>query len=239
MIHSETKLRKKPLKDIGISFQGKNISKNILSLLIKFPMSKRNEILIIGNGRSVLEYFFGKQINTISIVGRINNFAIRNYSEYIGQRTDIWFNGANQNLKRQKVIPNEVVVFIPPGILRRKKEKIHDRISRRLHINKEKYSLIPLETMENYEILTGVKRPTTGTSCILWAIENFEKVIIHGFDFFIDSKSHYNDNFITKWLIDWGINKKGGKHNMMAEKIYIEKLIQDKKVIQLKEYLQS
>ena len=202
-------------------------------------MSKRKEILIIGNGRSVLEYSFGKQINTISIIGRINNFAIRNYSEYIGQRIDIWFNGANQNLKKQKIIPNEVVVFIPPKILRRKKEKIHDRISRRLHIDKEKYLLIPLETMENYETLTGVKRPTTGTSCILWAVENFEKVIIHGFDFFIDSKSHYNDNFITKWLIDWGINKKARKHNMMAEKIYIEKLIKDKKVIQLKEYLQS
>ena len=202
-------------------------------------MSKRKEILIIGNGRSVLEYSFGKQINTISIVGRINNFVIKNYSEYIGQRTDIWFNGANQNLKKQKIIPNEVVVFIPPKILRRKKEKIHDRISRRLHIDKEKYLLIPLETMENYETLTGVKRPTTGTSCILWAVENFEKVIIHGFDFFIDSKSHYNDNFITKWLIDWGINKKARKHNMMAEKIYIEKLIKDKKVIQLKEYLQS
>jgi hypothetical protein len=172
-------------------------------------------------------------------VGRINNYSIDNYAEHVGGKTDIWFNGANQNLKRQKVIPNEVVVFIPPGILHRKKEKIHDRISRRLHIDKEKYFLIPLETMENYEILTGVKRPTTGTSCILWAVENFEKVIIHGFDFFIDSKSHYNDNFITKWLIDWGINKKGGKHNMMAEKIYIEKLIQDKKVIQLKEYLQS
>ena len=142
-------------------------------------------------------------------------------------------------MKRQKVIPNEVVVFIPPEILRRKKEKIHDQISRRLHIDKEKYFLIPLETMENYEILTRVKRQTTGTSCILWAVENFEKVIIHGFDFFIDSKSHYNDNFITKWLIDWGINKKGGKHNMMAEKVYIEKLIQNKKVIQLKEYLQS
>ncbi len=202
-------------------------------------MSKRKEILIIGNGRSVLEYSFGKQINTISIVGRINNFSTRNYSEYIGQRTDIWFNGANQNLKKQKIIPNEVVVFIPPKILRRKKEKIHDRISRRLHIDKEKYLLIPLETMENYETLTGVKRPTTGTSCILWAVENFEKVIIHGFDFFIDSKSHYNDNFITKWLIDWGINKKARKHNMMAEKIYIEKLIKDKKVIQLKEYLQA
>ena len=166
-------------------------------------------------------------------------FSIDNYAEHVGGKTDIWFNGANQNLKRQKVIHNEIVVFIPPEILRRKKEKIHDRISRRLHIDKEKYSLIPLETMENYEILTGVKRPMTGTACILWAVENFEKVIIHGFDFFINSKSHYNDNFITKWLINWGINKKGGKHNMMAEKIYIEKLIQDKKVIQLKECLQS
>jgi hypothetical protein len=202
-------------------------------------MSKRKEILIIGNGRSVLDHSFGEQINAIPIVGRINNFSVENYSEYVGVKTDIWFNGANQNLKRQKVIPNEVVVFIPPEILRRKKEKIHDRISRRLHIDKEKYFLIPLETMENYEILTGVKRPTTGTSCILWAVENFEKVIIHGFDFFIDSKSHYNDNFITKWLIEKGINKKGGKHNMIAENIYIEKLIQDKKVIQLKEYLQS
>jgi len=202
-------------------------------------MSKRKEILIIGNGRSVLEYSFGKQINNISIIGRINNFTISNYSEYIGQKTDIWFNGANQNLKRQKEIPNEVVVFIPPQILRQKKERIHDRISRRLHIDKEKYSLIPLETMENYEILTGVKRPTTGTSCILWSVENFEKVIIHGFDFFIDSKSHYNDNFITKRLIDNGIIKKAGKHNMLAEKIYIEKLIKDKKVIKLTEYLQS
>ena len=202
-------------------------------------MSKRKEILIIGNGRSVLDHSFGKQINKFSIVGRINNYSIDNYAEHVGGKTDIWFNGANQNLKRQKVIPNEVVVFIPPGILRRKKEKIHDRISRRLNIDKEKYFLIPLETMENYEILTGVKRPTTGTASILWAVENFEKVIIHGFDFFIDSKSHYNDNFITKWLIDWEINKKGGKHNMVAEKVYIEKLIQDKKVIQLKEYLQS
>ena len=202
-------------------------------------MSKRKEILIIGNGRSVLDYSFGKQINTISIVGRINNFTIRNYSEYIGQRTDIWFNGANQNLKRQKVIPNEVVVFIPPKILRHKKEKIHDRISRRLHIDKAKYSLIPLDVLENFEKISGVTRLTTGTASILWAMENFEKVLIHGFDFFIDSKSHYNNNFINKWLIDWGINKKGDKHNMIAEKQFIEKLIQEKRVFLLKEYLRS
>ena len=202
-------------------------------------MSKRKEILIIGNGRSVLDHSFGKQINKFSIVGRINNYSIDNYAEHVGGKTDIWFNGANQNLKRQKVIPNEVVVFIPPEILHRKKEKIHGLISRRLHIDKAKYSLIPLEVMENFEKISGVTRLTTGTASILWAAENFEKVLIHGFDFFIDSKSHYNNNFINKWLIDWRINKKGGKHNMIAEKQFIEKLIQEKQVILLKEYLQS
>ena len=202
-------------------------------------MSNRKEILIIGNGRSVLDYSFGEQINKFSVVGRINNYSIKKFESFVGHKTDIWFNGANQNLKRQKVIPNEVVVFIPPEILRRKKEKIHGLISKRLHIDKAKYSLIPLEVMENFEKISGVTRLTTGTASILWAAENFEKVLIHGFDFFIDSKSHYNENLINKWLIDRGINKKGGKHNMIAEKQYIEKLIKEKQVIQLKDYLQS
>ena len=202
-------------------------------------MSKRDEILIIGNGRSVLDFSFGEQINTISVVGRINNFSVENYSKYVGSKTDIWFNGANQNLKRQKVIPNKVVVFIPQEILCRKKEKIHDRISRRLHIEKDNYLLIPIETMEIFEKITGGKRLTTGTASILWAVENFEKVIIHGFDFFIDSKAHYNENFMIKWLIDLGINKKGVKHNIVAEKRFIEKLINENQVILLKDYLQQ
>ena len=91
--------------------------------------------------------------------------------------------------------------------------------------------------MKQYEKQLGVTRPTTGTSSILWALENYKKVIIHGFDFFIDSKTHYNENIINKWLIDLGLNKKGGKHNMDAEKKYIDSKIQDNKVTQLKEYL--
>ena len=63
-------------------------------------MSKQNEILIIGNGRSVLDYTFGTWINSFSMIGRINNFSINKYSKYIGDKTDIWFNGANQNLKK-------------------------------------------------------------------------------------------------------------------------------------------
>ena len=122
-------------------------------------------------------------------------------------------------------------------ILNKKKEKIHDRITKRLHIPKEKYSLVPIDIIEKYEKLLNVKRPTTGTCSILWGLDNFEKVFIHGFDFFIDSKSHYNENLINKWLIDRGINKKGKKHDMEAEKKYIENLIMGKKVFPLKDHL--
>ena len=200
-------------------------------------MPRQDIILIIGNGRSVLDYSFGEQINKFTVVGRINNYSTKKYEEYVGYKTDIWFNGANQNLKKRRNIPSEVVVFIPPEILHRKGEAIYHSISKQLNISKEKYSLVPLETMEQYEKQLGVTRPTTGTSSILWAIEIYKKVIIHGFDFFIDSKTHYNENIINKWLIDIGLNKKAGKHNMDAEKKYIDAQIQEHKVIQLKEYL--
>ena len=200
-------------------------------------MLKRKEILIIGNGRSVLERSLGTRIDDFSTIGRINNFSINNFSEFIGNKTNIWFNGANQHLKKQKSVPNEVIVFIPPEILRRKKTTIHKRIVKRLNIEMNKYSLIPLETMENYEKITGIKRLTTGTSSILWAIDNFETVVIYGFDFFIESKAHYNDNFIVKWLTELGINRKGKKHNMVKEKLFINKLIKEKKVVQLTDYL--
>ena len=202
-------------------------------------MPRQDIILIIGNGRSVLDYSFGEQINKFTVVGRINNYSTKKYEDYVGHKTDIWFNGANQNLKKRRNIPSEVVVFIPPEILHRKGKTIYHRISKRLNISKEKYSLVPVETMEQYEKQLGVTRPTTGTSSILWAMEIYKKVIIHGFDFFIDSKIHYNENIIIKWLIDWGINKKAGKHNMIAEKQYIDKLIRENKVTPLKENLKQ
>ena len=202
-------------------------------------MSKKDEILIIGNGRSVLDYSFGEEINKFPVVGRINNYATKKYNNYVGQKTDIWFNGANQNLKKRNSIPSEVVILIPPEILQQKGEAIYQRIFKLLKLSKEEYSLVSIETMRQYEKQLGVIRPTTGTSSILWALGNYKKVIIHGFDFFIDSKTHYNENIIIKWLIDWGINKKAGKHNMIAEKQYIDKLIRENKVTPLKENLKQ
>ena len=55
-------------------------------------MLKRKEILIIGNGRSVLEQSLGTHIDDFSTIGRIKNFSINNFSEFIGNKTYILFN---------------------------------------------------------------------------------------------------------------------------------------------------
>ena len=190
-----------------------------------------NDILIIGGGKSVLNHEIGSVIDSFPTIGRINNYKTYGFEEFIGSRTNIWFNGANQGLKKNKVIPHRVVVLIPPKILAEKGGKIHDRIIRRL--NTEKYELVPKKYMDKFESEVNTQRLTTGTNSILWAIENFDRVFIHGFDFFIDSKTHYSDGKIKKWLIENGLIKKAQKHNTAKEKQYIEKLISQGKIIKL------
>ena len=194
-----------------------------------------SDIIIIGGGQSILNHKLGEFIDSFPTIGRINNYKTYGFEEFIGSKTNIWFNGANQGLKKNKIIPHRVVVLIPPNILAEKGGKIHDRIIKRLNTNS--YELVPKKYMDKFESEVNTQRLTTGTNSILWAIENFDRVFIHGFDFFIDSKTHYNDGKIKKWLIENGLIKKAQKHNTAKEKQYIEKLISQGKIIKLVDIL--
>ena len=74
---------------------------------------------------------------------------------------------------------------------------------------------------------------------ILWSLERYDKVIIHGFDFFQTSKDHYFDTKIKKILIKYGIINMGNKHDNVAEQIFVNKLIAQNKVNTLQKYLQE
>ena len=67
---------------------------------------------------------------------------------------------------------------------------------------------------------------------ILWATENYNEVIIHGFDFFINSKSHYYNSKIASIINEYFL-KKGKKHDNHKEKDYVEKMIINKQVKRL------
>ena len=187
--------------------------------------------MIIGNGPSAAKHDLGPQIDDFDLIIRINNYVTINMEAQVGSRTDLWVNGANQGLKKRSDIPGNVLVMIPPAVLKHKGNAIHDRIQRRLGTNK--YSMLPLDIMQKMEDLSGIDRPTTGFFSIFYFYLLGMDVTLHGFDFFVGSTSHYFDHPVKQWLKDKGVLRKAGKHNVNAEKEFIEELISTRKIKKL------
>lgn len=200
-------------------------------------MNKKDTILLIGNGQSVLNNKFGELIDTFDIVGRINNYNDTNYKKSVGRYTNIWFNGANKHIKKRGNPPEQIIVLIPYDILNNKEQRVIDRTPIRLSLKPNQYKVVNKKTMKEFEDTVNIKRPTTGLSSILWCLKFYNTVIIYGFDFFITSKNHYFDNQLSRFLIKNNILKRGDKHDNIKEKNYVSKLIKEKKVIPLENYL--
>lgn len=196
-----------------------------------------NSILIIANGPSAISKKYGKLIDEFHTIGRINNYVTGKFKDFIGIKTDIWFNGANQGLKKRKSFPSKTIVFIPAEIQYAKEQRVLNRTPNRLGMQKSQYTLVAKEIMKEFEDYSNIKRPTTGLSSILWSLRNYQKVIIHGFDFFINTKEHYYDSSINRFFINSGIINRAKKHNNIAEKKFVQKMIEEKCVITLEEYL--
>ena len=190
---------------------------------------KKNKIIIIANGESILQNNYGDLIDEFPVVGRINNYQIDGYQKYIGSKTSIWFNGANQGLHKRKKFQNEIIVLIPSSV-QKKKGDINKIIKSRLGIQNNRYNQIAINKISEYEKKCHLDRLTTGTLSILWAIENYKEVYIYGFDFFIDSKSHYFDNKLISTMKNKGIIPKANKHDMNKEKTYIDNLVENGKL---------
>ena len=184
----------------------------------------KKAILIIGNGQSILDYEIGNIIDTFNNIARINNFMINNYEKKTGKKTDIWINGANQKLLGRKQIFSQTIVSIPSSIIIKKSDSLIEHVSKRLKMKATEFSIIPIYDIQRYESIVDHKRLTTGITSILWGLDNFDEVFIHGFDFFIDSKSHYYDskfyNFINQYILN-----KGHKHDNLKEQKFVQNLI--------------
>ena len=185
-------------------------------------MTNNNILLIIANGPSALKNKLGHEIDKFNEIGRINNYTTNNFEKFIGSKTNIWFNGANQGLRTRKNIPKKTIILVPYEILCRKEKKIIEKIPKKLNLNNDEYTLIKKEKMKEFEIISNIKRPTTGLNSILWGIENYDKVIIHGFDFFENGKEHYYDSYLTKKIANLKIVGKGKKHDNVSEKLFVQ-----------------
>ena len=182
---------------------------------------------------------FGKLIDKHPLVAIINNYQVDGYEKKIGSKTDIWFNGANSKLKIPNKTPEKTVVLIPSEIIKRKNNNLNRHVQKRLKNNNLNPVIISLNDISNFEKNTGLNRLTTGLYSILWAIENYEEVIIHGFDFFLKGKEHYYDSSIRKKIANLKIVGTAKKHDNEAERLFVQGLVQEKRIVQLTEYLKE
>ena len=190
---------------------------------------KDKSILVIGNGESILEKRLQKKIDSFNTILRINNYIIKDFESFVGTKTDIWFNGANSKLVSPRMMPKKVIVAPPSEIIIKHQNNLKDYISRRVGQNYNNLTLLRLKEIKRYETEVGSNRLTTGLYAIKWAMNNFKKVYIHGFDFFINSKAHYYDSKLMNFVNNKILNK-GHKHNNEHERNYVEKLITNKEI---------
>ena len=186
-------------------------------------------ILVIGNGESILEKRLQKKIDSFNTILRINNYIIKDYELFVGTKTDIWFNGANSKLVSPRIMPKQVIVAPPSEIIIKHQKNLKDYIARRVGQDYNNLTLLRIEEIRKYETEVGSNRLTTGLYAIKWALNNFEKVYIHGFDFFINSKAHYYDSKLMNFVNNKILNK-DHKHNNEHERDYVEKLITNKEI---------
>jgi len=189
---------------------------------------KQASLLIIGNGPSAARHDLGQQIDSYDHVIRINNYVTAGMESRVGSRTDIWVNGANQGLKKRTDLPPHILIMIPPVVLDRKGDAIHERIRRRL--GTDQYFMLPLEIMRELESRSGIERPTTGFFCIYFFYLLGLDVTLHGFDFFAGSTSHYFDSPLKRWLKDRGLIRKAAKHDITGEKVFMDHLIDARQI---------
>ena len=186
-------------------------------------------ILVIGNGESILKKRLQKKIDSFNTILRINNYIIKDYELFVGTKTDIWFNGANSKLVSPRIMPKQVIVAPPSEIIIKHQKNLKDYIARRVGQDYNNLTLVRIEEIRKYETEVGSNRLTTGLYAIKWALNNFEKVYIHGFDFFINSKAHYYDSKLMNFVNNKILNK-GNKHNNEHERNYVGKLITNKEI---------
>jgi hypothetical protein len=181
------------------------------------------EIIIVGNGTSVLEVENGSKIDTFKKVVRFNSYAIKDYEKYVGERTDIWFNVINFSNKQNewRMAKKYDKIYLHSWQWDEKKDKLYKEF---LEFYKDKNMLIEKTKrhtcVEMSEFIENKYMAfSTGAIAIWMMLKNYEMVTITGFDWWERKAHHYSDSAV-----------RGNNHKPELEKILIDKLVIENKL---------
>jgi hypothetical protein len=169
----------------------------------------KNNIILVGNGSSIIDKPRGKKIDSFDNVVRFNNFRLPDkLKEFTGKKTDIWFTCSTYHIDKinsyKKIIvhswdsnENNCMIY----------SKIKKYRSDAIKIKKKLIDKVPC------------KDPSTGLIAIYYFLDHFNIITLLGFDWWERNTHHYADNEI-----------RGNLHDPEREFLVIKKLSMQKRV---------
>lgn len=211
-----------------------------------------NKVIVIGNGPSaVTGEPLGHEIDQFNEVVRFNNFQTKSagMDKWTGSKCTVHFSdGVLYPTYKEYHVPGATVVlslimdrFIIAGsyLILRMGADLQTRLTLAF-LKDPAVGWIEKDRIDRLKAKLGLnpgKQPTSGMLAIDYFLEKEGvelPVYIHGFDFFMGPKLHYYDDyepFYERINDRIGVNM----HSPHKEKVYVEKLIQEGRVIFLKD----
>jgi hypothetical protein len=147
------------------------------------------DIIVIGNGSSVLKHNVGDVIDSFTDVVRFNDYQTVGYEKQIGSRTTVWARSNSVRTKERNWSLYTNVIVASPEWNFGTVQKIIKGKSNAIVIPKEQSLALQTELkLPGRKVKKGVKAqrgwPSTGILVIDFLLKTHEVIYIHGFDFF-------------------------------------------------------
>lgn len=183
---------------------------------------KDKKCIIIGNGTSIINEPLGDTIDSYDIVVRINDFHIKGFENYTGEKTTFWFSGVgNQTkIKRNPLNIQKCFAMFPLSLHNLPIEQLKQKISLRLGFNAvSKFHVVEKDHLKKLITISNIRYPSTGLLAILYCkyILGIKDITIHGFDFFENPLHYYDSKDMTIRI--------SNEHTFEKEKEFIMNLV--------------
>ena len=168
---------------------------------------QKSGVVVMGNGRSVLQDTAGPAIDSFNTVVRFNDYQLDGFTQHVGSKTSLWVMSDYTCAKLLSKYPERtvpVLIAIPyrfmgkPYYHARRKE-VEEMLAEMLPDEAlQRVSFVAAETaqhlIETYSF--GDRWPSSGLLTLWHFLGEHEPLYLHGFDFFkeIDGKIHYMED---------------------------------------------
>lgn len=174
------------------------------------------EVILVGNGSSILDAENGSEIDHHPVICRFNDCKLKGLERHTGIKTDVWFTVMKNHPKKMDELSPTEIIF----------HSWHHDASKctyfatyagTANVSKLNHAIIP--EMCAFISDDSYKFWSTGALAIWIMLQRFPAVTLTGFDWWEREKHHYADN-----------EGRGDLHKPLREKQFIDKLAEQGKV---------